>query len=58
MRVRASQPIAGEGGITSSSPAGARNPYEALEDLMLVVEALCPNWPPRDTFKTEGLWLL
>ncbi|MEZ5532117.1 MAG: hypothetical protein R3E69_07020 [Steroidobacteraceae bacterium] len=23
-----------------------RDPYEALEDLMCVVEELCPRWPP------------
>jgi hypothetical protein len=51
------QPIAASGGITIVSD-GTRDPYEALDDLMTVVEALCPNWPPRDIFKTEGAWLL
>jgi len=51
------QPLAGEGGIRTSL-ASDRDPYEVLDDLMIVVEALCPRWPPRDTFKTEGLWLL
>jgi hypothetical protein len=27
-------------------PAGG-DPYAALEALMVVVEALCPEWPPR-----------
>jgi len=57
-RVRDSeQPLAGEGGITTS-PVSKRDPYEALDDLMVVVEALCPRWPSRDTFKADDLWLL
>ncbi|MGD9597390.1 MAG: hypothetical protein AB7G76_03345 [Steroidobacteraceae bacterium] len=24
-----------------------RDPYEALDDLMCVLEELCPRWPPR-----------
>jgi hypothetical protein len=57
-RVRDSeQPLAAEGGI-SSAPVSTRDPYEALDDLMVVVEALCPRWPSRDTFKADGLWLL
>jgi hypothetical protein len=51
------QPLAAEGGITTA-PVSKRDPYEALDDLMVVVEALCPRWPSRDTFKTDGLWLL
>ena len=30
-----------------------RDPFEVLDDLMVVVEALCPTWPARDTL-TEG----
>lgn len=26
-----------------------RDPYAALDDLMCVIEALCPVWPPRPT---------
>jgi hypothetical protein len=34
-----------------------RDPFAALDDLMTVVEALCPKWPDRDI--TRGtLWLL
>jgi len=51
------QPLAGEGGITTS-PISTRDPYEALDDLMVVVEALCPRWPSRDTFKADDVWLL
>jgi hypothetical protein len=53
----AAQPLAEEGGVRTA-PASDRDPYEVLDDLMVVVEALCPRWPARDTFKTEGLWLL
>lgn len=31
-------------------PDSARDPFEALDDLMAVVEALCPTWPQRATF--------
>lgn len=27
-----------------------RDPFAALDDLMAVVEALCPEWPKRRTF--------
>jgi hypothetical protein len=27
-----------------------RDPFEALDDLMVVVEALCPTWPWRESF--------
>ena len=27
-----------------------RDPYETLDDLMTVVEALCPEWPRREPF--------
>ncbi len=27
-----------------------RDPFEALDDLMQVVEALCPRWPERESF--------
>jgi len=29
-----------------------RDPFEALDDLMVVVEALCPTWPLRESFGT------
>ncbi len=51
------QPLAAEGGVTVA-PAGKGDPYETLDDMMVVVEALCPKWPPRGTFKAGGNWLL
>lgn len=47
-----------QGRPIKSVPGGARDPYEALDDLMVVVEALCPRWPMRGIFKSGGFWLL
>ena len=41
-------PLAADGGL-AAAVGGTRNPYEALDDLMVVVEALCPTWPQRPT---------
>lgn len=43
-------PLAVEGGVVSVASA-PRDPYAALDDLMVVVEALCPQWPARPLFK-------
>lgn len=40
-------PHVAEGG-TTITVTDARDPYEVLDDLMVVVEALCPIWPARD----------
>ncbi len=47
------QPLAGGGGLAPTS-ASPRDPYAVLDDLMVVVEALCPRWPARDMFKDGG----
>lgn len=39
-------------------PPTADDPFKALEDLMVVVEALCPTWPTRETFQDGGKMLL
>ncbi|MEJ0039003.1 MAG: hypothetical protein WDO68_23575 [Gammaproteobacteria bacterium] len=41
--------IAAEGGV-AAPPAADRDPYELLDSLMVVVEALCPTWPERENF--------
>jgi hypothetical protein len=41
-------PLAVEGGVTIVLPE-TRDPFEVLDDLMTVVEALCPAWPQRDS---------
>lgn len=53
----ADPPLAAEGGLPGSPPHKG-DPYEALDDLMVVIEQLCPRWPQRGTFKADGLWLL
>jgi hypothetical protein len=40
-------PIAAEGGLAMPERREG-DPYRALDDLMAVVEALCPVWPSRD----------
>jgi hypothetical protein len=34
------------------------DPFRALDDLMSVVEALCPTWPERGPFVNIGEMLL
>jgi hypothetical protein len=41
--------LAGGGGIRVRVQP-MRDPFEALDDLMVVVEALCPTWPGRESF--------
>lgn len=50
-------PLSGDGGI-GSPPTGTRDPFEALDDLMQVVEALCPTWPQRPLFSDTGIFKL
>lgn len=49
--------FASGGGI--AAPVNSdRDPFEILDDLMAVVEALCPTWPQRGTFEAaDGLRL-
>jgi hypothetical protein len=46
------QPFVADGGLQAAAPSH-RDPYEALDDLMAVVEVLCPVWPLRGTFDPE-----
>jgi hypothetical protein len=39
--------LAGDGGVSIEQP-DARDPFEVLDDLMAVVELLCPTWPARE----------
>jgi hypothetical protein len=41
--------LVAEGGAPDG-PTAAREPFRALDDLMAVVEALCPSWPRREGF--------
>ena len=43
-----SVPLVADGGSPAvTQPAG--DPFEALDDLMALVEALCPTWPHRES---------
>ncbi|MSQ73258.1 MAG: hypothetical protein EXR27_18545 [Betaproteobacteria bacterium] len=53
----AESPIAANAGLTVPAPH-ADDPYRVLDELMAVIEALCPVWPERGTFKDGGQWLL
>ncbi len=43
--------LVGDGGAPAGPPRDG-DPFEALDDLMTVVETLCPVWPPRSGFGT------
>lgn len=51
------QPLADDGGI-KPSVVPDEDPYRTLDELMFVVETLCPAWPRRDVFVTSGKMLL
>jgi len=40
------------------APNPERDPYERLDDLMTVIEALCPVWPHREPLRDESKFLL
>jgi len=46
-----------EGGIVVA-PSPVADPFAVLDDLMVVIEALCPQWPERETFANMGKCLL
>jgi hypothetical protein len=50
-------PIAEHAGFEGPIP-DHRDPYEILDDMMAVVEALCPEYPEREVFRAEGDWRL
>jgi hypothetical protein len=50
-------PFACEGGVVATAQS-EREPYEVLDDLMSVVEALCPVWPSRGIFSSTGKFLM
>lgn len=50
-------PLAGDSGIYVSATS-PEDPYRTLDDLMAVVEALCPTWPLRATFVSADEMLL
>ncbi len=54
----ADQPLVRDGGLPDAGFAADRDPFEALDDLMTVVEALCPVWPQREVFADSSRFLL
>ena len=55
LSAQAAHPFVSKGGV-AAAPQSDRDPFEVLDDLMVVVEALCPQWPQRDVFKKHGLF--
>jgi len=60
MNTDGASPTNARHGLTGGTVAAAStacDPYQTLDDLMVVVEALCPPWPPRDLFKGHDILL-
>lgn len=51
-------PFAADGGMAHMPLATDRDPFESLDDLMTVIEALCPVWPKREIFSVTDRFLL
>jgi hypothetical protein len=45
-------------GVPATPIEAGRDPFVALDELMVVVEALCPVWPDRPTFEGSTRFLL
>ena len=52
------QGFVNNGGIAHVPAATGRDPFEALDDLMTVIEALCPVWPNREIFSSTDRFLI
>lgn len=50
-------PLVREGGLPPQ-PSNAEDPFKSFDDLMAVVEALCPTWPERAIFSDSARFLL
>lgn len=53
----AEPPFVADLGVQPPAPP-EMDPYQTLDDLMAVVEMLCPEWPIRKPFVTSGIMLL
>ncbi|HTQ37213.1 MAG TPA: hypothetical protein VMH77_09270 [Steroidobacteraceae bacterium] len=51
-------PFAADGGLPPRQIDPGRDAFQALFDLMVVVEALCPVWPERPAFTGSERFLL
>jgi len=54
----AEQPLADSGGRRPPAVVDFEDPYRALDELMAVVEELCPEWPTRSCFDGTERMLL
>jgi hypothetical protein len=52
------QPLLASDAGVPASPPDTRDPFAALDDLMAVVDALCPRWPTRRTATGPGSFRL
>jgi hypothetical protein len=52
------QPLVDDAGLPASPGQTSQNPFADLDDLMCVVEALCPKWPERPTFEGSRVFLI
>jgi hypothetical protein len=50
--------FAAEGGLPAAPVEPTQDPFRTLDELMVVVEALCPVWPDRPTFEGSTRFLL
>ena len=50
--------FAAHAGVPATPIDTGRDPFVALDELMVVVEALCPVWPDRPTFEGSTRFLL
>lgn len=55
---RPESPFAADGGLDAAPVRNDDDPYRALDELMAVVEMLCPVWPQRDLFRSGPKMLL
>lgn len=51
------QPLVNDAGVAPQLVSD-EDPYRVLDELMFIVEALCPNWPDRDAFVESDKMLL
>lgn len=49
--------LASDAGVVTP-PTDTRDPFTALDDLMAVIDALCPQWPARSTAAGPGSFRL
>lgn len=50
--------LVNDAGLPWNTAQTSRDPFAALDDLMCVVEGLCPRWPERPTFEKSTVFLL